>query len=105
MAEPIPDPYTFGFLISNIIFTLTVFDANLLLIMTDKTYKIATIPGDGIGVEITDAAIQVLQKLADTTGTFKFAFTNFDWSSKTYKEKGHYIPPDGIDQLKGCFLA
>lgn len=71
--------------------------------MASKTYKIATIPGDGIGVEITDAAIKVLQKLADTAGTFKFEFTNFDWSSKTYLEKGYYIPPDGIDQLKACW--
>lgn len=68
--------------------------------MASKTFKIATIPGDGIGVEITDAAIQVLQKLADAAGTFTFEFTNFDWSSETYKEKGYYIPPDGIEQLK-----
>lgn len=65
-----------------------------------KVYKIATIPGDGIGVEITDAAIKVLKELAAKSGTFEFAFTNFDWSSKTYKEKGYYMPPDGIEQLK-----
>ena len=65
-----------------------------------KTYKIATIPGDGIGVDITNAAIEVLKKLSEASGDFKFEFTNFDWSSKTYKEKGYYIPPDGIDQLK-----
>ncbi|KAF2101531.1 tartrate dehydrogenase [Rhizodiscina lignyota] len=65
-----------------------------------KTYKIATIPGDGIGVDITDAAIQVLKKLSDASGSFQFEFTNFDWSSKTYKERGYYIPEDGIEQLK-----
>lgn len=66
----------------------------------DKVYKIATIPGDGIGIEITEAAVQVLKKLADVSGKFKFEFEEFDWSSKRYKEKGHYIPPDGIEQLK-----
>jgi isocitrate/isopropylmalate dehydrogenase len=30
-----------------------------------QTFKIAAIPGDGIGTEITAAAIQVLDKLAE----------------------------------------
>ena len=64
------------------------------------TYKIAAIPGDGIGVDITDAAKQVLNKLADCDGSFNFAFTDFDWSSKAYLERGWYMPPDGLDQLK-----
>jgi len=65
-----------------------------------KVYKIALIPGDGIGVDITEAAVQVLKALAEASGSFVFTFTPFDWSSKTYKEKGYYIPPDGISQLK-----
>ncbi|KAF1992398.1 tartrate dehydrogenase [Aulographum hederae CBS 113979] len=65
-----------------------------------EIYKIATIPGDGIGVEITEAAVRVLQKLASSSGTIHFEFENFDWSSKTYLKKGYYIPPDGIDKLK-----
>jgi len=65
-----------------------------------KVYTIAAIPGDGIGVEITDAAIKVLKKLAEVSNKFEFDFTTFDWSSKTYLEKGYYIPPDGIAQLK-----
>ena len=65
-----------------------------------RAYKIAAIPGDGIGQEITDAAIQVLRALASAFGKFTLEFQSFDWSSKTYKERGYYIPPDGIDQLK-----
>jgi isocitrate/isopropylmalate dehydrogenase len=67
---------------------------------TRKIYKIAAIPGDGIGVEVTEAAIQVLNKLAEVSGKFEFDFTTFGWSSKKYLEKGYYIPPDGIAQLK-----
>ena len=67
---------------------------------SEIVYKIAAIPGDGIGVEITEAAIQVLQKLAQVSRKFRFDFETFDWNSKRYMEKGHYIPPDGIDQLK-----
>ena len=53
---------------------------------SEKVYKIAAIPGDGIGVEITEAAIQVLQKFADVSGKFKFDFETFDWNNKMYKE-------------------
>lgn len=66
----------------------------------EKLFRIASIPGDGIGTEVTEAAIQVLQKLAEVDGTFHFEFGHFDWSSENFKERGYYIPPDGIDQLK-----
>lgn len=65
-----------------------------------RLYKIATIPGDGIGTEITEAAVQVLRKLADVSGSFRFDFTHFDWSSKTFRERGYYIPEDGFARLK-----
>jgi len=64
-----------------------------------QLFKIASIPGDGIGVDITEAAIQVLDKLADTVGTFKFEYSHLDWSSKAFKERGWYMPPDGMEQL------
>jgi isocitrate/isopropylmalate dehydrogenase len=67
---------------------------------SEIVYKIAAIPGDGIGVEITEAAIQVLQKLAHVSRKFRFDFDTFDWNSKSYMENGYYIPPDGINQLK-----
>ncbi|PPJ55052.1 hypothetical protein CBER1_01520 [Cercospora berteroae] len=64
-----------------------------------KTYNIACIPGDGIGVDITEAATEVLNKLASAVGTFSFNFTTFDWSSKAYRERGWYMPEDGMQQL------
>ncbi|KAF2799157.1 tartrate dehydrogenase [Melanomma pulvis-pyrius CBS 109.77] len=65
-----------------------------------KVHRIASIPGDGIGVDITVAAERVLHVLAKTVGGFEFDFTTFDWSSEKYRERGWYMPPDGIDQLK-----
>jgi len=65
-----------------------------------KLFKIAAIPGDGIGVDVTEAAVQVLDKLAEVNGTFAFEYTTFDWSSKAYLERGWYMPPDWADQLK-----
>lgn len=63
-------------------------------------YKIAAIPGDGIGVDITQAAEKVLDKLAEVEGTFAFQFNTFDWSSKAYKERGWYMPEHWADQLR-----
>lgn len=63
-------------------------------------FRIASIPGDGIGTDITQAAIEVLHKLSKTVGTFSFEFEHFDWSSKAYKERGYYAPPDGVESLK-----
>ncbi|KAJ4287797.1 hypothetical protein N0V90_012501 [Kalmusia sp. IMI 367209] len=65
-----------------------------------KVHRIATIPGDGIGVDITEAAVQVLKTLSKTLGTFQIDFTPFDWSSKNYLSRGYYMPPDGLDELK-----
>ena len=67
---------------------------------TKRTYKIATIPGDGIGPEVISAAITVLQKLASTLGTFSLQWEHLPWSSEYYKAHGHYIPEGGLEQLK-----
>jgi len=37
-----------------------------------KTYRIAVIPGDGIGKEVVPAAIEVLNKAAQLDGSFQF---------------------------------
>lgn len=65
-----------------------------------KSYTIASIPADGIGPEVIDAAVVVLKTLAETLGTFELDFTHFDWSSETYKRTGKYIPDGGLDELK-----
>ena len=62
-----------------------------------KTYRIASIPGDGIGNEVIPAGIEVLEKAADG---FRLEFEHFDWSSKRYAETGRYIPQGGLERLK-----
>jgi len=62
-----------------------------------KAYRIASIPGDGIGNEVIPAGIEVLQKLATD---FRLEFKHFDWSSKRFKETGAYIPEGGLQELK-----
>ena len=67
---------------------------------TKHAYKIASIPGDGIGPEVISAAITVLHKLASTLGTFSVQCEHLPWSSEYYKSHGRYIPEGGLEQLK-----
>jgi tartrate dehydrogenase/decarboxylase/D-malate dehydrogenase len=62
-----------------------------------KSYRIASIPGDGIGNEVIPAGVEVLQKLAVD---FSLEFKDFNWSSKRYVETGSYIPEGGLAELK-----
>jgi tartrate dehydrogenase/decarboxylase / D-malate dehydrogenase len=62
-----------------------------------KTYRIASIPGDGIGNEVIPAGMEVLNRVADG---FALEFRHFDWSSKRYVETGRYIPEGGLEELR-----
>jgi len=64
-----------------------------------KFYRIASIPGDGIGNEVIPAGIEILDALAAKEG-FKLAFEHFDWSSARYLKTGAYIPEGGLTKLK-----
>ena len=50
-----------------------------------KTYKIAAIPADGIGPEVIDAGVRVLQALAARDSGFACDVTTYDWGSDYYK--------------------
>ena len=65
-----------------------------------KTYRIATIPGDGIGKEVVPAGRQVLEALAAADGSFRFEFENFDWGGDYYRAHGVMMPEDGLDPLR-----
>jgi tartrate dehydrogenase/decarboxylase/D-malate dehydrogenase len=65
-----------------------------------KTYKIAAIPGDGIGTEVIAAGLEALDVLAKSDGGFRFDVEHFPWSSDYYLKNGYYIPEGGLEQLK-----
>ncbi|MNQ25336.1 putative tartrate dehydrogenase/decarboxylase TtuC' [compost metagenome] len=65
-----------------------------------KTYKIAAIPGDGIGTEVISAGLEVLEGLAKRLGGFDFDVTHYPWDSEFYLEHGHYIPDGGLAEIK-----
>jgi len=66
-----------------------------------KTYKLAAIPGDGIGAEVVSAGIEVLEALAQRDGSFGFKVDHFDWGGEYYKKHGRMMPENGRDQIKG----
>ncbi len=65
-----------------------------------KTYKIAAVPGDGIGTEVTAAGVEVLHALAEREGGFAFTVETFPWGADYYLEHGQMMPDDGRDLLK-----
>jgi tartrate dehydrogenase/decarboxylase/D-malate dehydrogenase len=68
---------------------------------TQRIFRVASIPGDGIGKEVIPAGEQVLQALAASEGRFRFEFTRFGWGGDWYRAHGEMMPADGLEQLRG----
>ncbi|SEI98856.1 tartrate dehydrogenase/decarboxylase / D-malate dehydrogenase [Bhargavaea ginsengi] len=64
-----------------------------------KTYQIAVIAGDGIGPEVMDQALQVLDA-TEQQGGFRIEREEFPWNSEYYLEHGRMMPEDGMETLK-----
>jgi tartrate dehydrogenase/decarboxylase/D-malate dehydrogenase len=64
-----------------------------------RTYRIAAIPGDGIGTEVIAAGIKVLETCARRDG-FAVGVDRFDWSSERYKKTGAFMPANGLDLIR-----
>jgi len=65
-----------------------------------KTYKVAAIPGDGIGGEVVAAGVEVLGALAERAGGFRFEVDRFDWGGEYYKKHGRMMPENGREQIR-----
>jgi tartrate dehydrogenase/decarboxylase / D-malate dehydrogenase len=66
-----------------------------------KTYKIAAIPGDGIGTEVVSAGVEVLAALAKREGSFQFEIDHFDWGGEYYKKHRRMMPENGRSLIRG----
>jgi tartrate dehydrogenase/decarboxylase / D-malate dehydrogenase len=65
-----------------------------------KSYRIACIPGDGIGKEVIPAGQVVLQALAESGRQFRFDFTSYGWGGDWYRQYGEMMPADGLDAIR-----
>ena len=64
-----------------------------------NAYKIAVIPGDGIGNEVVPEGIKVLEAVARKFD-IAFEWDNFDWSCEVFKKTGRMMPEDGLDRIR-----
>ena len=62
-------------------------------------YRIATIPGDGIGKEVVPEGIRVLEA-AGKKFDISFDWDQRDWSCEYYAKHGRMMPEDGLEQIR-----
>lgn len=64
-----------------------------------RHHRLAIIPGDGIGVDVTASAERLLAHLADAHG-FGIQAQHFDWGCDRFVSTGACMPEDGLDLLR-----
>lgn len=69
-----------------------------------ETKRIAVIPGDGIGCEVTPEGVKVVRAACALSGQ-KIAFTDFDWGANRFLKDGTTLPADAPDILQRDFDA
>jgi tartrate dehydrogenase/decarboxylase / D-malate dehydrogenase len=67
-----------------------------------RTFRIAVIPGDGIGKEVVPEGLRVLDRLAERSGgALAFETESFPWGCEHYLETGRMMDEDGLERLAG----
>ncbi len=64
-----------------------------------SAFRIAVIPGDGIGQEVIPEGLKVLEAIGQRFA-IDFTFEHFPWGSEYYREHGVMMPADGLDMLR-----
>lgn len=65
-----------------------------------RRYRIASVPGDGIGPEVIAAGLEVLEVLAARAGAFALDVDHYDWGSERYRKTGAFMPENALSLLK-----
>ncbi|HWO75619.1 MAG TPA: tartrate dehydrogenase [Bacillus sp. (in: firmicutes)] len=66
-----------------------------------REWKIAVLPGDGIGPEVMNEALKVLRTVKELDSTFSYHADLFSWNSEYYLKHGRMMPENGLEILKG----
>jgi len=64
-----------------------------------REYKIAVIPGDGIGPEVTREALKVLRTVSEKAG-FEYRTVEYDFGAERYLKTGETLPDSALNELK-----
>jgi tartrate dehydrogenase/decarboxylase/D-malate dehydrogenase len=65
-----------------------------------KTYEIAVYPGDGIGPEVIDQAVRVLEAVQSNVGGFRLRMTRLPWGADYWVDTGRAAPAGFLDILR-----
>ena len=66
-----------------------------------SAYRIAVIPGDGIGKEVVPEGVRVLEA-AGTRFGIGFDWDSIPWSCETWLQTGRMMPEDGLERIRDC---
>ena len=69
-----------------------------------RTHTVTLIAGDGIGPEVTDAVVRILEAAIQDSGA-KFAWEPFLVGATAYEKHGEYIPKDVYESIEKNHLA
>jgi len=67
-----------------------------------KTYRIVVLPGDGIGPEIVDAALDVLETVQEAAGGFSLAYEFHKAGAACYRDTGEAITPEALEAFRSA---
>lgn len=67
----------------------------------NQVFRLAVIPGDGIGQEVVPEGVRILDRLAERSGgRFRFEYEEFPWGCRYYQETGRMIDAAALETLK-----
>jgi tartrate dehydrogenase/decarboxylase/D-malate dehydrogenase len=64
-----------------------------------RNYRVALVPGDGIGKDVIAEGVKVLKAAEAASGGFRIEYEEFPWSCAYYLEHGEMMPADGLKIL------
>src|SRR5438477_9032627 len=66
--------------------------------------RIAVVPGDGIGPEVIEQGMRVLERV-NSTGKLGLQFVHFGWNADEFLRTGVSMPPGAMDDLRNNYAA
>ncbi|HYO63284.1 MAG TPA: isocitrate/isopropylmalate family dehydrogenase, partial [Pyrinomonadaceae bacterium] len=72
--------------------------------MTTEAKRVAVVAGDGIGPEVVEEAVRVLERVRETHGV-ELNLRHFDWGADKYLREGVSLPEGALDMLAREFDA
>jgi len=68
--------------------------------MAERRHRVAVLPGDGIGPEVTREAVEALQ-LAGEIGGFSFEWTTYPFGAEHYLRTKEAFPASALEEMRG----